>query len=167
LRTPIRAYLGLVFLGLAAMAMVVGARAADTKDGIGWLSYREGRAKALESGQRLLINFTADWCVYCRKMKSETYTDPAVIAYLQEHFVPVMVDTQREQRIAAEFYVRGLPTIWFLASDGQRITNLPGYVDAPMFLKVLRYIASGSYEQMDFKTFLDAEEPPTDGDADG
>ena len=167
MRAPIRACLVPVFLALAMTALAPATRAATPEHGIDWLSYREGKAKALESGQLLLLNFTADWCIYCRKMKKETYTDPAVIAYVQEHFVPVMVDTQREQRIAAEFYVRGLPTMWFLTSDGQRITNLPGYVDAPMFLKVLRYIASGSYEQMDFKTFLDAEGTSTGGDKDG
>jgi len=167
LPTPIRVSLVLACLALAVTAPARDVRAAAAEDGIGWLSYRDGRARALESGQLLLVNFTADWCVYCRKMKKETYTDPAVIAFVQEHFVPVMVDTQREQQIAAEFYVRGLPTIWFLTSDGQRITNLPGYVDAPMFLQVLRYIASGSYEQMDFKTFLDAEDTPAGGDTDG
>jgi thioredoxin-related protein len=89
-------------------------------------------------------------------MKTETYTDPRVAAAVMADFVPVSVNTTQEPRLAADYYVRGLPTIWFLGSDGAKITALPGYVDAPMFLKVLRYIATRSYEKMDFKAFLDA-----------
>lgn len=143
-------------MSLIAPAMASAEAAAEEATSISWLSYRQGREQASQTGKMLLINFTADWCRYCRKMKKETYTEPEVIAYVSEHFVPVMVDTQKERQIATEYYVRGLPTIWFLTSEGERISNLPGFVDAPTYLQVLRYIASGTYQQMDFKAYLDA-----------
>jgi len=125
---------------------------------IQWLNYGQGLDLASESGKAVFINFTADWCRYCKKMKKETYADPEVIAYVNEHYVPIMVDTTKEKNIAARYSVRGLPTIWFLSSSGERISNLPGYVDAPMFLNVLRYIATGAYATSDFEAFLKAQE---------
>ena len=57
---------------------------------------------------------------------------------------------------AKRFFGRGLPTIGCLESDGTtKITNLPGYVDAPTFVQILRYISTRSFETMDFKSFVD------------
>jgi thioredoxin-related protein len=146
----------LATVGGGVTMLSTAVRAAESPPEIEWYSYAQGLEQARQTGKHLLVNFSADWCIYCKKMKKETYTDPDVIAYINEHFVPVMVDTQKEKQIANQYYVRGLPTIWFLTSEGAKISNLPGFVDAPMFLQVLKYLASSSYEQMDFKSYLDA-----------
>jgi thiol:disulfide interchange protein len=141
--------------GQAPAAQAAGGQAAPAKAAaIAWLDYEAGLARARREGKPVLVNFWADWCKYCTKMKAETYTDAAVIAELNASFVPVNVNTTKEQARAREYFVRGLPTIWFLDKDGQRITNLPGFVDAPMFLKILRFISSRSYETMEFDAFL-------------
>lgn len=153
----------LLLVPLASASVLANAPGSDgatgakpAKAAIQWLGYDEGLARAKETGKPLLINFWADWCHYCRRMKAETYADSAVVAAVNADFIPVSINTTTDQRRAAEFFVRGLPTIWFVASDGAtRITNLPGYVEAPMFLEVLRYLATRSYETMDFKTFLE------------
>jgi thioredoxin-related protein len=146
---------GLIVLGAGGLSV---GRADDTRrtdiTGITWVDYERGRALARERGRPLLLAFHADWCRYCRKMEEETYTDPAVIAYLEQHFVSAWIDTEEEPEIAQRYHVRGLPTIWFLTSEGELITNLPGYVDAPTFLKVLAYIATGAYETQTFPDFL-------------
>ncbi|MFH1843972.1 MAG: thioredoxin fold domain-containing protein [bacterium] len=148
----------LLTLCLAGWVAEVAAEDAVAPTAIQWLEYSQGLEQASESGKAVFINFTADWCRYCKKMKKETYADPEVIAYISEHYVPIMVDTTKEKNIAARYSVRGLPTIWFLSSSGERISNLPGYVDAPMFLNVLRYIATGAYAAIDFEAFLKAQE---------
>ena len=141
--------------GQAPAAQAAGSQAAPAKaEAIAWLDYEAGLARAKREGKPVLVNFWADWCKYCTKMKAETYTDAAVIAELNANFVPVTVNTTKEQARAREYFVRGLPTIWFLDKDGQRITNLPGFVDAPMFLKILRFISSRSYETMEFDAYL-------------
>jgi len=105
-----------------------------------------------------MVNFTAAWCKFCKQMKAETYSDPAVIAFLNEHYVASRVDTDREPNLAREYYVRGLPTIWFLTSEGDKITNLPGYIDAPTFLQILDFIASEAYLELTFSEYLAAAE---------
>lgn len=157
----------LLLLMLAFMVLVpcagAGAVATDgtpvapaPATGIVWLGYDEGLARARETGRPLLISFWADWCGYCRKMKAETYVDPAVVAAVNRDFVAVTVNTTEDQKHATEYFVRGLPTIWFVEKDGRtRITNLPGYVDAPTFRQILGYISSRDFEKMDFKTYTD------------
>ena len=148
---------GLTLLAPRAGVAADGAPAAPAPaPGIAWLGYEEGLARARETGRPLLISFWADWCKYCRKMQAETYVDPAVVAAVNRDFVAIAVNTTEDQKRAAEYFVRGLPTIWFVEKDGQtRITNLPGYVDAPTFRQKLGYISSRAFEKMDFKTYAD------------
>ena len=168
-RARLRPFVFLVLIGAmlsSALAMSVlllpgAALAADPESkeakGVQWLDYQEAREVASKESRPLLINFTADWCKYCKKMKKETYTDPEVIAYLRENFVTALVDTEKEQAIAQEYFVRGLPTIWFLTSEGEKITNLPGFVDAPTFRQILSFIAGGAYLERTFSEYLEAE----------
>jgi thioredoxin-related protein len=127
---------------------------AQAATNVAWVDYDQGRQESSERTRPLLINFTADWCKFCKKMKAETYTDPDVIAYLNEHYVTALVDTQKQPAIAQKYFVRGLPTIWFLNSAGERITNLPGYVDAPTFLQVLAFIAEEAYKTQSFADYI-------------
>jgi thioredoxin-related protein len=142
-----------VTLGVLSVGAADTARAAEN-GAVNWVDYRTGLILAAEQDKPLLVNFTADWCKFCKRMKAETYADPAVIDYLNERFVAAMVDTEVQQDIARQYYVRGLPTIWFLTGQGEKITNLPGYVDAPTFLQILGFIASEAYRSMTFSDYV-------------
>ena len=149
-RISIIATVALAAVVLSAVGVSIAAGTAQ----VNWVDYPTGVARAQEQGKPLLVNFTAEWCKFCKQMKTETYTDPAVIAYLNEHYVATMVDTDEDQQLARQYYVRGLPTIWFLTSDAEKITNLPGYIDAPTFLQILGFIASEAYLTQTFSEYV-------------
>jgi thioredoxin-related protein len=126
--------------------------AADDK--INWLKYDEGLVRAKSENKKIFLNFHADWCRYCAKMEKETFTFKAIIAYLNENFVPIMVDSDKEKKIAGAYGVRALPTSWFLEPDISKISTLPGYVDAKQLLSILKYIKTESYKKMSFQDFI-------------
>jgi len=126
--------------------------AADSK--INWLKYEEGLARAKNENKKVFLNFHAGWCRYCIKMEKETFTHKEIIAYLNENFIPIMVDSDKEKKIAGAYNVRALPTSWFLEPDKSKISTLPGYVDAKQLLSILKYIHTGSYQKMTFKDFI-------------
>ena len=144
-----------VFLLLAVLPAAIPAGVDTTK--IQWLSYEEGLARAKEADKPVLVNFTASWCGWCKKMKKETFSDPAVIAYVNDHYLPVMVDTQKEQALAAMYAVRSVPMILFLTSEGQKLTLLPGYVEAPRLLNIISFIATESYKTMDYESYVQSQ----------
>ena len=51
--------------------------------------YDKALALAKANNKNLLIDFTGWACVNCRKMEEHVWTDPAVAAYIKEHFILV------------------------------------------------------------------------------
>jgi len=129
----------------------------DEASGIRWRDYETGLAEAKESGKLVMIDFHADWCKYCKKMDKETFSHADVIARVEAAYVPVSVDTQRDKATAAKYGVKSLPTMWFLESDGKPITQLPGFLPAADFGKVLDFISTRSFESMSFQDFVEGD----------
>ncbi len=134
-----------------ALQTRAGAEAASQ---IRWYSYPEGMALSKEQGKKVFLHFWAEWCAYCTKMAKETFVDPAVIDYLNQAFISIKVDYDREKKITSEYAVRGLPYSFFLSEAGDTIGGRPGFISAADLLSTLKYIGSGSYKTMTLKTFL-------------
>jgi thioredoxin-related protein len=111
-----------------------------SEKGINWYSYDEGKAVGGAEGKKIYINFRADWCAYCKVMEKETFQNPEVISYLNEHFISIMVDTDKETEIANKYGVKALPDNWFLIKTGIPFARRKGYIKPDMFMKILKSI---------------------------
>lgn len=121
---------------------------------IQWFGYEEGVSRARNDGKKIFVNFYADWCRYCKQMDQTTFEDRQVIAYLNDNFIPVRINSDKKPERAAEFGVQGLPVSWFLTETGERIGNQPGYLPAETLLPLLKFIHTDAYEEMGFNEFL-------------
>ena len=122
--------------------------------GIEWNEYTPGLAQAKHQGKNVFLYFYAQWCTYCTKLKQTTFLDKRVQEYLDDNFVSISVNTDQNQTLSQTWQVTGLPTMWFLTPEGERISSLPGYVDGSQFLKILEYIRTQSYLTMNFQDFV-------------
>lgn len=146
----------ILILMLALLAGVVQASLTQAGGGgIQWLSYAEGRQRGEAENKKVFLVFNADWCRYCLKMEKETFQDPTVIAYVNRNFVPISVNSDKQQDIASKYNVRGLPSTWFISENGDRIGNRPGYISSKEMLNVLKYIGTDSYQSMSFRDFVE------------
>ena len=75
-------------------------------------------------------------------------------AYLNEHFVPVKVDYDREKEIVRQYNVSGIPDIWFLDSRGEKLRRITGFVPEDTFLSMLKYMKEDAFRNMSFNEFL-------------
>ena len=78
---------------------------------------------------------------------------PKILAYLNEHFVPVKVDFDSEKEIARQYNVRGIPDIWFLDSRGEKLRRINGFVPEDTFLSMLKYMKEDAFRNMSFNEF--------------
>ncbi len=121
---------------------------------IKWYSHEEGMAIGKKEEKKIFLHFYADWCTYCKKMEKETFSNQSVASYLNENFIPIKVNSDKERKIANRYNVRGLPTTWFISKHGDIIGNQPGFMPPDKLLPLLKYIQTNSYKKMSFKNFL-------------
>ena len=109
----------------------------------GWLangSFAEGSSKVTwqtdlrqavhEAGRAqkpLLVEFTASWCGYCRKMKQTTFADERIARHVNGCFVPVSVDADQNGRLMRTVGVEALPTTVILSHDLRVVRRIAGY----------------------------------------
>ncbi|MFZ0611338.1 MAG: thioredoxin fold domain-containing protein [Desulfobacterales bacterium] len=135
----VRFFAAVVMIGIVAAAATAAGESAPVR----WHSFEEGLALGKSEGKIVFVHFWADWCGYCHTMDKETFHHPAVMSLLNEKFVAVKVDSDREQKLATLFRIRGLPDNWFFSKSGDVLGHRPGYIPADTFIKILRGMADG------------------------
>ena len=121
------------------------------RDGLVWEKYHAGiLEEARVSGQPVILDFYADWCIPCHELDQFTYSDPKVISAmkgLRKIKVDVTsVETEEIREAVRQFNVFGVPTVIFIDEKGREIKDLRvnGFVSAEEFLGSLRSARSGN-----------------------
>ena len=125
-------------LALSLILCVAGI--APASDSINWHSYEEGMILSKVEKKKVFLHFYADWCGFCRKMANTTFKDSALINYLNDNYMPIMVNTDREPQTAGNYGVAGLPTTVFLTPIGEPIFTVPGYIATDPLMSMLKEI---------------------------
>lgn len=139
-----------LFLGLIHISTANNVLSSEIK----WASYQNGMTSAKAEGKKIFLHFYASWCGYCKTMDQKTFKDVSVIQYLNENFIPIRVDSDQQKELTMQYQVRGLPSNWFLQTDGEKIANRPGYISPEQMIGFLRFIHTDSYKKMNINEFL-------------
>lgn len=92
--------------------------------------------RARSEGKPVLVNFYADWCVWCKRLEATTLRDSQVADLLSDRVVPVSLDVDGDgKELSNQYRVDGLPTILVLDTDGREIGRIPGYMPPSGFLE--------------------------------
>lgn len=131
----------IILLLLFSVFIFINAFASPTQTKrIEWHSYDDGMARGKFEKKRVFLHFTAAWCYFCGAMENETFKDPAIITSLNENFISIKVDFDRETKTSDFYRVRGLPDSIFIAEDGQIIGRRPGYIAPDVLKRILKSI---------------------------
>ncbi len=119
-------------------------------------------AEAFEAARQqkkpLLLSLSAVWCHWCHVMDETTYSDPAVIAAINEHFIPLRVDNDSRPDINLRYNMGGWPSTAFLTAGGEVITGstfVPAEQMRPLLEQVRAYYAEHEAE-------LEGQAPPVE-----
>ena len=138
-------------------------------DELVWKSFANARMDAKESKRKVLVDVYTSWCGWCKKMDRDVYANADVRKYLDEHFELAKLDAESAAKqkiddgefngrdIAKSMGVSSYPTTVFFTDTGEMITAVPGYIDAPTFLRVLEYVHGEYYKNQSWNEFLSAK----------
>ncbi|WP_115863012.1 DUF255 domain-containing protein [Halorussus litoreus] len=80
-------------------------------------------AEAQETDTPILLSLSATWCAWCHEMDREAYSNPMVAANVNDSFVPIRVDVDRQPRVRERYNVGGFPSTVFLTPEGELLTG--------------------------------------------
>lgn len=96
---------------------------------------------AAQARKPVLMEFTAPWCVYCKRMEKTTFADPVVADRINQHFVAIQVDADRHKDLVKQLQVRGLPAILIVSPDLTIIERISGYQTPEALVQKLDAVA--------------------------
>jgi thioredoxin-related protein/YHS domain-containing protein len=137
MRTAFRA---IVFLS-ATVGLTIGSASISSADEIRWSTdIEQSLQSAAQSGKPVLMEFTASWCVYCKRMEKSTFTDPRVAAQIEEQFVAVRVDADKHKDLVKDLEIEGLPAILIVSPELKIIHRIKGFQTANALLTELNKV---------------------------
>lgn len=141
------------YLFATALIACISLNATFAQKQIEWLTFEEAASKTASQPKMILVDVYTDWCGWCKKMDKDTFRDPKVIAFVNEHFYPVKLNAENSKRkfnfkgkeyteasIARAMRVSSYPNFVIMDAVMENITQLPGYRLPDPFLEGLENV---------------------------
>jgi thiol:disulfide interchange protein DsbD len=98
---------------------------------------------AQAGGKTVMLDFYADWCVSCKEMERNTFSDAKVQAKLLNTLLlqaDVTANSENDKALLARYQLFGPPAILFFDKQGKELTDfrVTGYQDAAQFQQSLQ-----------------------------
>mgnify|MGYP000060358769 CR=1 FL=1 len=102
-------------------------------------------ALAQRENKRVYLDVGAYWCPPCHRMEEEVYTDKSVAQFLEQGFIALHVDIEKEdgQATAERYQVQVYPTVLVLDASGVEMGRLVDFTPANVLKRGVEQIAAG------------------------
>ena len=110
-------------------------------------NFEAARREAQETGRPMFLDFGTQACVWCQRLEA-TFHVPAVAKTLNDSFIPMHIDANRERDLANSMSVHSFPTLVLLDPSGRMIDRREGFCEAGQMMGFLeqgkRVVASAA-----------------------
>jgi thioredoxin-related protein len=116
----------IIFVALIAKVIL-----APKEPEVAWLDYESGVKLAKELDKPILIAFYKTNAPMCTAMWADTYAHKASIQFIEQNFIPIMVDVDKEPALAKEYEVGYYPIHFIKTPDNSKIIKTRRGYDTP------------------------------------
>lgn len=162
----------IAFLMLASLPIMGNAQK------INWITFQEAVKLNETAPKKIFIDVFTEWCGWCKRMDQTTFTDAAVVEYMNENYYAVKLDAEMSDTIVFSGYTfineggqngrkgthqlaaallqgrMSYPSYVFMDEKNQLLTVAPGYMETKDFLPILKYIGTNAYQNQTFKDYI-------------
>lgn len=88
-------------------------------------------------GKPVFVYARSEYCSACKKFEAETFTDQKVIKTMNENFIMLSIDVDKQKTETRNFRLRVTPTAVFLDKNGIEIKRMLGYRETGAFQSII------------------------------
>jgi len=111
-----------------------------------WMDYNAAFEQAQKDPKLVFVDLYADWCIPCRVMDKNVYSDPIIARLLNTLFYPVKLDVDSQDTIMCDGQRKTVQRCYF---DVWELNALPAFVlMAPKGMTILTVTDSMSPQEM-------------------
>jgi thioredoxin 1 len=125
----------------AALCQPLMGRAQTPAQGVSFFngSWSQLLATAKVTGKPFYVDVYTDWCGPCKVMDKNTFRNPKVGAYSQQHFLAYKLNAEKGEGVglAREHRVNAYPTVLFFDANGKLIGRNVGLLGPDDFMAFL------------------------------
>lgn len=137
---------GILSVAVALLSVSAFSAVPMKKQDVHWMSYSNALEKAKKEPKLIFVDLYADWCLPCRVMDANVYTDPTVASLLNTKFYAVKLDVESKEKITCDgehkIVQECMTQVW-------ELSTLPSFVLlAPKGLSILTVTDSMSPQEM-------------------
>lgn len=119
----------LSFLLLYSLSVFSQLPAAENSHSIQWHHWSQDAFQLAEEQNKLvLLDISAVWCQFCKKMKAVTYKDPEVIDIINKNYIAINADIETTRDIKLLYGSFGVPGTVILTADKKELNKRLGYI---------------------------------------
>jgi len=120
---------------------------------------------ANKTNKHLLVWLHKNGCGYCDNMQEFTLNEDDIKSLIEKEFIYIHMNISEKDKVTYKDFVGSArefanhlgfdfyPTSLFFSSNGELIYDAMGFHDEVLFLKILKFIHSRSYEKMDYDSY--------------
>lgn len=159
-------------LVLVALTLGMSSFSEAENEGIKWLTFEQALKESQTTKKKVFIDVYTDWCGWCKVMDAKTFSNKKIAEYVNQKYYAVKLDAESgktfafngqivsERQLAGEiFKVTAYPTTVYLDENFSMLSPVPGYLEVPMFDKILKFYGEDVYKRQSWQDFEASYKP--------
>ncbi len=142
-------------------------------EGIEWISFEEAEKRSKKKPRKIFIDVYTDWCGWCKKMDSDTFSNPEIAKYVNQNFYAVKFNAEGKEPITlnGKTYTLapgnkthqlaiellngrlGYPTTVYLDEKFNMLSAQPGYLTVEQLDKILHFYGDNNHKKQSYAEF--------------